>query len=110
MSWTQEATFQLINEYQNHPCLWEVASVDYKNRILKAQAWNAVAEKVDRGVEEVQRKVHNLRNQFSSELKKMSTRSGQGTDQTYTSGWKYEVRSRSFQTFFREAVIIVLDY
>ena len=93
--WIREEIEQLITEYEARPLLWDVLSVDYRNRIKKAETWTSLAEKMGKEVAEVQRKMHNLRNQFNQELKKKSReqKSGQGTDQTnsntYTTKWPY---------------------
>ena len=56
----------------------------------KTEAWTTLAVKLDREISEVQRKIHNLRNQFCQELKKSGeTTSGQATAQTCKSRWPY---------------------
>lgn len=49
-----------------------------------------MAAKFETTTDEISRKIHNLRNQFNNELKKVSKKkSGQGTDDLYTSKWPY---------------------
>lgn len=79
--WTKELVEELIFNYEMLPVLWDVCSPKYKDRLEKQEAWKKLAEEMSLGVIEVQRKIHNLRNQLSQEIKKQKERSksGQGT-------------------------------
>lgn len=47
----------------------------YRDRGKKALAWKEIGAVVERDVIECQRKIHNLRNQYSAEIKKMGKKS-----------------------------------
>ena len=42
--WTKEATRHLIDLYREEPCLWNVKTVEYRNRDRKATALQKIAE------------------------------------------------------------------
>nr|CAH7753080.1 unnamed protein product [Callosobruchus chinensis] len=72
--------------YHNKPELWDVKSKIYQNRTKKQEALDQIAAKFQTTIEEMTRKIHNLRNQFNSELKKTrKKKSGQSTDEVYLS-------------------------
>lgn len=88
--WTRAEVTDLIACYEQHPCLWNVLSNEYKNKIIKSDAFKKLSEKFGTSVEEITRKIHNLRNQFNTELKKInSKKSGQGSDDNYETKWPY---------------------
>ncbi|XP_031327793.1 uncharacterized protein LOC116159041 isoform X2 [Photinus pyralis] len=88
--WLKAEIEELIIMYQGKPVLWDVKSNIYKNRVKKQDAYQEMAEEFNTTVEEIQRKIHNLRNQFNSEFKKSKKKqSGQGTDELYVSKWPY---------------------
>jgi len=87
--WLKSEIDQLINMYHNKPELWDVKSKVYKDRVKKRDALDEIATTFET-VEEITRKIHNLRNQFNSEFKKTTKKkSGQGSDELYTSKWPY---------------------
>ncbi|EDV36275.1 uncharacterized protein Dana_GF12047, isoform A [Drosophila ananassae] len=72
--WTREKISKLIELYRESDCLWNHYSAKYKNKDCRAKAIEYICEslgitKIDYG-----KKVHNLRNQFNSELKKLERR------------------------------------
>jgi hypothetical protein len=93
--WTVPETRNLISQFEDSPCLWDVFNKDYKNKDMKSTAVTKIAlslgVKVDKGI----RKMHNLRYQYTSELKKTRItktrlkKSGQGSNETYKSQWPY---------------------
>jgi len=88
--WLKSEIDQLINMYHNKPELWDVKSKVYKDRMKKRDALDEIATTFETTVEEITRKIHNLRNQFNSEFKKTTKKkSGQGLDELYTSKWPY---------------------
>lgn len=66
--WFKGEIEDLINMYHGKPELWDVTSNIYKNRVKKQDAVKEMAEEFNTTVEEIQRKIHNLRNQFNSEF------------------------------------------
>lgn len=86
--WDVTQTEHLINLYQSKEALWNIKSSEFKNRDKKRAAWEELAEKLNVTADEIQRKIHNLRNQFNSELKKsLKRKSGDGADNIYIPKW-----------------------
>jgi hypothetical protein len=56
--WNKECTKGSISLYEAHPEMW-----DYKDREKRNVCWQLMAEETNTSVAEVQRKIHNLRNQ-----------------------------------------------
>lgn len=72
--WTREKISKLIELYRESDCLWNHYSGTYRSKECRAKAIEHICEslgitKIDYG-----KKVHNLRNQFNSELKKLERR------------------------------------
>lgn len=61
--WTDDEIFVLINLYEEKEFLWNVNHKLYRNRDKKRSAFEEIATKFNCDVNEVQRKIHNLRNQ-----------------------------------------------
>lgn len=88
--WLKAEIDELINMYHGKPELWDVKCKVYKDRVKKHNALTEIAGELNTTIEEIQRKIHNLRNQFNSEFKKITkTKSGQGTNELYVSKWPY---------------------
>ncbi|XP_053979989.1 uncharacterized protein LOC128877055 [Hylaeus volcanicus] len=89
-TWSRENTFELIHLYEKHALLWDRTCKDYKKREKKVNVILNIAEKFDTTKEEINRKLHNLRNQLSQELNKIKKKKdGDDSDETYTSNWPY---------------------
>jgi len=63
--WTKEETMHLISLYQSCPAVWDNQHVHYKDRERRNRCWNSMGEAMNTTSAEVQRKIHNLRNQVS---------------------------------------------
>lgn len=88
--WLKVEVEELINIYHSKAELWDVTCKSYKDRVKKHNGLKEMAEQFSTTAEEIQRKIHNIRNQFNSEFKKTrTTKSGQGTDELYVSKWPY---------------------
>lgn len=88
--WTEEETKELILLYEENEFLWKTNHPDYRNREKKDRMFNELSKSFKCTAKEVQRKLHNLRNQVSQEMKKMrNKKSGAGTDDIYTSKWRF---------------------
>lgn len=88
--WSDLETKKLITLYEENELLWNVTLKDYRNRVKKHEAFRDISEKLKIDITEVQRKIHNLRSQYNSELKKIKKKtSGQATDEVYVSNWPY---------------------
>jgi len=63
--WTKEETLHLISLYKSCPAVWDNQHVHYKDREKRNTCWNSMGEAMNTTSAEVQRKIHNLRNQVS---------------------------------------------
>jgi len=61
--WTDDDIFELINLYEEKEFMWNANHKLYRNRDKKTSAFEEIAAKFNCDVNEVQRKIHNLRNQ-----------------------------------------------
>ncbi|MPC91338.1 hypothetical protein E2C01_086366 [Portunus trituberculatus] len=64
--WTREATRHLIDLYREEPCLWNVKTVEYRNRDRKATTLQKIAEHMNNSgwsfsEEEVRKKIDTLK-------------------------------------------------
>ena len=64
--WTKEETMHLISLYKSCPAVWDNQHVHYKDREKRNTCWNSMGEAMNTTSAEVQRKIHNLRNQVSA--------------------------------------------
>ena len=88
--WLEAEIDELIELYHAKPELWDIKSKVYRDRVKKQNAFTEISEKFSTTIEEITRKIHNLMNQFNSELKKATKKkSGDGTDELYISKWPY---------------------
>jgi hypothetical protein len=56
----------LISEFEESPCLWNVFDKDYKNKDMKSRALTKIALSLGFSVYDVKRKLHNLRFQYTN--------------------------------------------
>ena len=86
--WEKHEILRLIERYQQHEILWNSKIPQYKNRGLKQESLGNLAKEFDTPVSEIQRKVHNLRCQLNSEVKKLKRRKLEGAEDMKSS-WEY---------------------
>ena len=89
--WTSEATRLLIELYREEQCLWNVMTVEYKNRYKKSASLRRIAKHmsgtgVSFNVESVRKNIDTLRNQHRRELRQVrqSMKSGADTGRIQT--------------------------
>lgn len=87
--WSMADTNLLISMYSSRPELWNAKSKHYKNRMKKRQAFDEIAQTFSVTVDEIYRKMHNLRTQFNNELRKTKRLSNQSVGEYYMSKWPY---------------------
>lgn len=63
--WAKEDVIKLISMYKEHSILWNTQCIDYRNREKKQKILQKFATKFSCTSDEIQRKLHNLRNQVS---------------------------------------------
>jgi len=64
--WTKVETLELICLYESHPEIWDNRHVHYKDRDKRSMCLQSMGEALNTSVVEVQRKIHNPRNQVSN--------------------------------------------
>ncbi|XP_030245404.1 uncharacterized protein LOC115564821 [Drosophila navojoa] len=72
--WTREKIYKLIELYRASDCLWNHYSELYKNKDCRNKAIDQICKTLEISKIDYGKKVHNLRNQFNSELKKYERR------------------------------------
>ncbi|XP_017018704.1 uncharacterized protein [Drosophila kikkawai] len=72
--WSREKISKLIELYRDSDCLWNHFSELYKNKDCRAKAIAHICTTLGITKNDYGKKVHNLRNQFNSELKKLERR------------------------------------
>ncbi|XP_023171838.2 uncharacterized protein LOC111600108 [Drosophila hydei] len=72
--WTREKIYKLIELYRASDCLWNHYSELYKNKDCRNKAIDRICKTLEITKIDYGKKVHNLRNQFNSELKKYERR------------------------------------
>ncbi|EDW01923.1 uncharacterized protein LOC6560039 [Drosophila grimshawi] len=83
--WTREKIYRLIELYRASDCLWNHYSELYKNKDCRNKAIDHICSTLGITKLDYGKKVHNLRNQFNSELKKYERRlakTGENSDET----------------------------
>ncbi|CAI6366942.1 unnamed protein product [Macrosiphum euphorbiae] len=92
MAFEFDKTFvaDFIDEYKNHPALWNVKSVISKNKHLRNKGIEALVLKCKERIPEadnsfVKKKINNLRTAYKRELAKVraSKRTGSSADEIY---------------------------
>ena len=84
--WTDDEISLLIDLLESNTCLWH--HKDYSKRDLKEIAHSNIAESFDTNIASIKTKINSLRTQFGKELtKERRTKSGQSTDELYSSNW-----------------------
>jgi len=71
MEWCAADIFKIINLYRQSECLWNFKSSNYKRTDLKNKAWQEIAKEMTKNVDEVKKKIKNLRTAYISEKKKL---------------------------------------
>ncbi|XP_014281774.1 uncharacterized protein [Halyomorpha halys] len=87
--WEANEIIQLIELYETNPALWDIKSPDYKDKNKKNKIYEEIGTRLGSNGEEIQRKIHNLRNQVSQELRKMKSRKSGSGDEEYRGTWPY---------------------
>lgn len=64
--WSKDETCTLISIYEENTVLWDTKSIEYRNRDAKNKIILEIAAKFDCTSDEIQRKLHNLRNQVGT--------------------------------------------
>ena len=86
--WSDDEVSVLIDMLEASPCLWDVFHKDYTKRDVKEIAYTTIADALDTTIATVKAKINSLRAQLGRErAKETKTKSGQSTDELYSSSW-----------------------
>lgn len=87
MALPSEFIIKFLEAYETYPCLWDVHSSLYKNRVCRYEAYQEVAlMRLDGfGVGDVKAKCRSIRNAYAVEIGKINRtkHSGMGEEETY---------------------------
>ena len=93
--WEDEELGQLIDLYEERPCLWDIAEKNYAKRDIKEKAISEISVELNIDIPTIKAKWNSLRAQHGRELaKENKTKSGQSTDEIYESSWPYMEKMR----------------
>jgi predicted patatin/cPLA2 family phospholipase len=70
-NWTRQETKDLITLYEINECLWNKNLREYKDRDERVSSIQSISDEMKISIEEINKKIHNLRNQYRFELNKM---------------------------------------
>lgn len=88
--WSVKNTFALIKLYETNVALWDATHQDYKNREAKDLIISNIATHMNVSTREINRKLHNLRNQLCQELRTIKRKRKRGIiNKMCTSNWPY---------------------
>lgn len=87
--WSSEKTMTLIEKIEAHPEIWNCALKEYRNRNVKAETIRVIAEAMCCTPQEINRKFHNLRCQFNSELRKINKKKSGDEGGHKKSTWEF---------------------
>lgn len=89
MEWTRDKTLELLKEYQSRRVLWDWNAKGYRDRTKRKRAIQDLAHCLSCNVLEVEKKITNLKCQYSREVHKIqnSQENAAGPDDVYISKW-----------------------
>lgn len=92
--WNYENVEQLVELYEQRPCLYDTKSKDYFNRDVRNVALQDITKILNTTDVQVKTKLKNLRTQYMREKLKTKKPTGTGTDDLYVSKWPFYTRLR----------------
>ena len=66
--WSAEEINDLIDEFEKHPCLWDVFNCDYHDKTRRQQALKEIEDEIGISAEEIKNKIVGLRTQLGREM------------------------------------------
>ncbi|XP_014605268.1 PREDICTED: uncharacterized protein LOC106787440 [Polistes canadensis] len=89
MEWTRDKTLELLREYQQRRVLWDWNARGYRDRTKRKRAIQELAEILSCNTLEVEKKITNLKCQYSREVHKIQNSRDVATrlDDVYVSKW-----------------------
>lgn len=100
MEWTRDKTLDLLREYQARRVLWDCNARGYRDRTKRKRAIKELADILGCNTLEVEKKVTNLKCQYSREVHKIqnSKENANGPEDLYVSKW-FAFKSMQFLQF-----------
>lgn len=91
MDWSKWKVSRLIELFEQETVLWNVTSANHKNSNTRHDALQRIATAMECTVNEVDKKLHNLRSQYLREVTKVekSKKSGAGANDVYVPKWQF---------------------
>lgn len=89
MEWTRDKTLELLHEYQERRVLWDWNAKGYRDRVRRKRAIQELADILSCNILEIEKKITNLKCQYSREVHKIqnSRDTATGPDDIYVSKW-----------------------
>ncbi|KYN02752.1 Laccase-1 [Cyphomyrmex costatus] len=89
MEWTRDKTLELLREYQQRRVLWDWNARGYRDRAKRKRAIQELAEILCCNTLEIEKKITNLKCQYSREVHKIqnSREAATGPEDVYVSKW-----------------------
>lgn len=89
MEWTRDKTLLLLKEYKQRRVLWDWNSRGYRDRVKRKCAIQQLADSIGCNVLEVEKKITNLKCQYSREVHKIqiSREHADKPEDVYVSKW-----------------------
>lgn len=89
MEWTRDKTLELLREYQQRRVLWDWNARGYRDRAKRKRAIQELADLLCCNTLEIEKKITNLKCQYSREVHKIqnSRDAATGPDDVYVSKW-----------------------
>ncbi|XP_015512678.1 uncharacterized protein [Neodiprion pinetum] len=89
MEWTRDKTLELLHAYQERRMLWDWGARGYRDRTKRRRAIQELADMLNCNTLEIEKKITNLKCQYSREVHKIqnSRDVATGPDDIYVSKW-----------------------
>lgn len=100
MEWTRDKTLELLKEYKERRVLWDCNARGYRDRTKRKKAIQELADILGCNTLEVEKKVTNLKCQYSREVHKIqnSKENANNPEDLYVSKW-FAFKSMQFLQF-----------
>lgn len=76
IGFSEEDEEKLIELVKSNPCIYDVASHEYRDRFLKIKSWNDIAKNMSKSLDNCKKKWKNIKDQYERSRKKLPTGSG----------------------------------
>ncbi|XP_036321951.1 uncharacterized protein LOC118735975 [Rhagoletis pomonella] len=87
--WSPQSIYQLIQQYKEHPSLWDKSTKDSRLKSIREKDICQVAENMGMEKGDIERKWKSLRTHCSAELRKIKESHASGSNRVYFSNWRF---------------------